>query len=70
MLYAIGDLHLSFSNDKPMDVFGENWKDHAEKLKKGFSALTDEDVTVLCGDLKRRWRIFALSKRCPGKRLS
>lgn len=25
-LYAIGDLHLSFSVDKPMDVFGREWK--------------------------------------------
>ena len=37
MLYAIGDLHLSFSNDKPMDVFGEVWQDHAQKLKRGFA---------------------------------
>lgn len=51
MLYAIGDLHLSFANDKPMDVFGEAWRDHAEKLKEGFAPLTAEDVTVLCGDL-------------------
>jgi predicted phosphohydrolase len=50
-LYAIGDLHLSQSMDKPMDVFGEKWKDHAEKLKIGFSHLRDEDLTVLCGDL-------------------
>ena len=74
MLYAIGDLHLSFSNDKPMDVFGENWKDHAEKLKKGFSALTDEDVTVLCGDLS--WAMgleealedFRFIEALPGKK--
>ena len=33
-LYAIGDLHLSLANDKPMDVFGDKWKDHAEKLKQ------------------------------------
>ena len=50
-LYAIGDLHLSFSDDKPMDVFGDAWKDHAEKLKKGFAALQEDDVCVLCGDL-------------------
>ena len=75
MLYAIGDLHLSFSNDKPMDVFGEAWRDHAEKLKKGFSALTDEDVTVLCGDL--RWAMgleaalddFRFIDALPGKKI-
>ncbi len=49
-LYAIGDLHLSFGADKPMDVFGPRWKNHVEKLRKGFSMLTDDDVCVLCGD--------------------
>ena len=27
-LYAIGDLHLSLSSNKPMDVFGEAWKNY------------------------------------------
>ncbi len=75
MLYAIGDLHLSLSNDKPMDVFGETWRDHAEKLKKGFSALGPEDVTVLCGDLS--WAMgleealpdFRFIDALPGKKI-
>lgn len=32
-LYAIADLHLSLSGEKPMDVFGENWILHTKKLK-------------------------------------
>ena len=31
-IYAIGDLHLSFDNSKPMDVFGDKWKNHIEKI--------------------------------------
>lgn len=27
-LYALGDLHLSFQADKPMDVFGKELKKH------------------------------------------
>ena len=50
-LYAIGDLHLSLAKDKPMDIFGDRWQDHAEKLKKGFECVTEDDVTVICGDL-------------------
>ena len=50
-LYAIGDLHLSLSSNKPMDVFGEEWKDYVRRIGEGFSQLNDEDVTVLCGDL-------------------
>ena len=29
MLYAIADTHLSFSVEKPMDVFGARWENHA-----------------------------------------
>lgn len=50
-LYAIGDLHLSLSSDKPMEIFGTGWQNYVERIHEGFSTLTDEDVTVLCGDL-------------------
>ena len=50
-LYAIGDLHLSLSGAKPMDIFGDRWTDHTEKLKSAFGELKDDDVCVLCGDL-------------------
>ena len=50
-LYAIGDLHLSLAKNKPMDIFGDVWQDHTEKLRAGFSTLKDEDVCVLCGDI-------------------
>ena len=33
-LYALGDMHLAFSVDKPMDRFGKVWKKHEEKLEK------------------------------------
>ena len=50
-LYGIGDLHLSLGADKPMDIFGEVWRDHQEKLREGFRALGPEDVCVILGDL-------------------
>lgn len=50
-LYALGDLHLSFGADKPMDVFGGRWKGYVEKLKIGLSVLKPEDTIVLLGDL-------------------
>jgi len=50
-LYAIGDLHLSLGTDKPMDVFGPRWENYVEKIREGFSALTEEDVCVICGDI-------------------
>ena len=74
-LYAIGDLHLSLSADKPMDVFGSVWHNHTQKLKEGFSALTPEDTCVLCGDLS--WGMgleacredFAFIHSLPGKKI-
>lgn len=74
-LYAIGDFHLALGMDKPMDVFGEKWANHDVKLKSAFSSLTDDDVTVLCGDLS--WAMSMESARedflfvnsLPGKKL-
>jgi predicted phosphohydrolase len=33
-IYAISDLHLSFGTNKPMDIFGQNWEEHYEKIKE------------------------------------
>ncbi len=74
-LYAIGDLHLGLSVEKPMDIFGEIWKDHTEKIKAGFSQLTDEDTVVLCGDsswgisLEESLRDFQLLDSLPGQKI-
>ena len=35
-IYVIGDLHLSFAVDKPMDIFGDNWENHAEKIRENW----------------------------------
>ena len=50
-LYAIGDLHLSLASNKPMEVFGDGWRDYVRRLEEAFSQLNNDDVTVLCGDL-------------------
>ena len=31
-LYAIGDLHFSTSVEKPMNIFGDKWDKHEEKI--------------------------------------
>lgn len=50
-LYAIGDLHLSFSVDKPMDVFGREWKNHVVKIEKRWKKkIKPEDTVVLTED--------------------
>ena len=74
-LYAIGDLHLSLSVNKPMDIFGEVWKDHTEKLRASFSQLRDDDTIVLCGDtswgisLEEALEDFRFLDRLPGRKI-
>lgn len=41
-LYAIGDLHLSLGSDKPMEIFGDGWRDYVARIREGFSVLTEE----------------------------
>lgn len=75
MLYAIGDLHLSFEADKPMDVFGKRWTGYVEKLRAGLSVVRPEDTTVLLGDLS--WSMdldhavqdFAFINAIPGRKI-
>ncbi len=50
-LYTIGDLHLSFSTDKPMDIF-KGWDNHVNLLKDTWDYLVDDDDTVvIVGDI-------------------
>jgi len=51
-IFAISDLHLSFSSGKPMDVFGEHWTDHHLLIEKHWKELIGEkDIVLLPGDL-------------------
>ena len=74
-LYAIGDLHLSFEADKPMDVFGKAWTGYVDKLRQGLSCLGPEDTTVLLGDLSwsmdldRARADFAFINGLPGRKI-
>lgn len=62
MIYTIGDLHLSFKENKPMNIFGKNWENHEEKIKKDWEEkVTDKDLVVLprrlfVGNVFKRFR--------------
>ena len=74
-LYAIGDLHLCLGAPKPMDIFGGAWVGYMEKLREGLSVITEEDTTVLLGDLS--WALdleeakadFSFIDQIPGKKI-
>jgi len=56
-VYAISDLHLP-ARVKPMDVFGEHWKNHFERIKADWNARVGEgDVVLLPGDLSWAMRL-------------
>ncbi|HCW73552.1 MAG TPA: serine/threonine protein phosphatase, partial [Clostridiaceae bacterium] len=51
-LYAISDLHLSLSGDKPMDIFSEDWKEHDVRIRENWlKKIREEDTVLLAGDL-------------------
>lgn len=76
MIYVIGDLHLSFSTDKPMDIFGGNWENHAEKIKENWaSKVNNEDTVILPGDfswamyLEESFEDFSYLNSLPGRKI-
>ncbi|MBO4939411.1 MAG: metallophosphoesterase [Clostridia bacterium] len=51
-VYAISDLHLSTTSDKPMDIFGGNWEGHFEKIKADWlQKVQADDVVLIAGDI-------------------
>lgn len=46
-IYAISDLHLSTADPKPMDVFGEAWENHTQRIAANWDAAVGADDTVL-----------------------
>ncbi len=50
-IWAIADLHLSFAASKPMDVFGERWRNHPQRIAAAWrERVADDDVVLLAGD--------------------
>lgn len=75
-IYTIGDLHLSFHENKPMSIFGDNWKGHEEKIKKDWiEKVKEDDLVVIPGDfswatyLKDTYEDFSYINNLPGRKL-
>ncbi|MBI3649850.1 MAG: metallophosphoesterase [Acidobacteria bacterium] len=50
-IFAIGDLHLEGGTGKTMERFGENWRNHDEKIFQAWEQLgRDDDVLLIVGD--------------------
>lgn len=51
-IFAISDPHLGFAVNKPMDVFGDRWKDHPEKIRRHWNEeVGPDDLVLVPGDI-------------------
>ena len=51
-LYGIADLHLSFTADKPMDIYGSAWENHTKRLEENWRrTISQEDTVIIAGDI-------------------
>ena len=74
-LYSISDLHLSFSCDKPMDIF-RGWENHTDRLAANWNrVVSDDDTVVLPGDfswglkLNETLKDFEFLSKLNGKKI-
>lgn len=75
-LYAIGDLHFSTENPKPMNIFGDNWDNHEEKIITNWREVVGaEDTVLVLGDtswamnLQEAKADLDIVKALPGKKI-
>lgn len=75
-IFGLSDLHLSFQVDKPMDVFGPAWQDHARKIREAWiQTVGADDVVLVPGDISWAMRLgdaredFAFLGGLPGTKV-
>lgn len=76
MIWAIGDLHLDYKKEKPMDVFGDAWRNHEEKIFRAWEAqVAEDDYVLVVGDISWALKLEEGKKdlerldRLPGKKI-
>lgn len=74
-LFVMGDLHLSLSSDKSMDIFG-GWENYVERIKDNWNReVSPEDTVVVPGDiswamsLKEAEADFRFIHELPGRKI-
>jgi len=75
-IYTIADLHLSFAQEKPMNIFGDNWDNHVEKIRNNWiQSIKENDYVILPGDfswstyLEDAKKDFEYLNTLPGKKI-
>lgn len=50
-IFALGDVHLSLSCDKPMDIF-KGWNNYIERIENNWNSIVkDDDYVIIPGDI-------------------
>ncbi len=75
-IFAIGDLHLSVNNPKPMDIFGPQWEGYVDKIFSDWrEKVGEEDLVLLPGDFSWAMKLedakadFEMLKNLPGTKI-
>lgn len=75
-VFALADLHLSGSVNKPMDVFGPTWDNHLARIREAWlETVGEEDLVLIPGDVSWAMHLAeAKTDLCtiasfPGKKL-
>jgi len=75
-IFAISDLHLAKSVDKPMDIFGSKWTNYMEKIEENWNQIVKEDDCVIIpGDiswatyLEEAYEDFSFINSLPGNKV-
>lgn len=75
-IFAIGDLHLSVNNPKPMDIFGPQWEGYVDKIFSDWREKVGEgDLVLLPGDFSWAMKLedakadFEMLKNLPGTKI-
>ena len=52
MIFALADLHLDYTNEKSMEVFGDKWTDYQNRIFDNWNNVVGPDDTILLpGDI-------------------
>jgi predicted phosphohydrolase len=75
-ILALSDPHLSTVRPKPMDVFGQNWKDHPARIAENWRRVVrDDDLVLVPGDISWAMRLeeaaadLAVLGALPGRKI-
>lgn len=75
-IFAISDLHLGFSVDKPMDIFGSRWENYTDVLAQNWKEMiSEDDIVLMSGDtswgtyLKDCLDDFRYIENLPGRKI-